>query len=838
MKGKLKRIIGILLVVVMMIPAVQTSTVSAAVKPTLNKTSITLTSTGVTYQLKVKNQPANTTTSWSSSNKKVAVVNGLGTVIAQNKGTATITCLIKGKNKSYTKLTCKVTVKIAATKVTISNAKEVNNVHEMIIGETYDFNRQLTPKGSSDKTYWEIEHPDIATVDSAGVVKALKVGTTRLIARAGATKKAAYSDTNPVTDSVLIHVSEPSAKVESVIKTDDKTLTVKFTYPMVQADLLDAYGKLNESNITVNGIVVQNTKPADVGTLKGSLSADGKTLTITAANDWDGYYLIRIEKDAKTQAGVAFEGYDEELNFSDTLQGTIVSSTLDDTGMIMEVKFNRPVDISRIKAQTDDVALDNSVLNQTTKTALTSSSNYSLSKDKKTLYINLATIASVDYNKTFRLYVSEIYDTKGNPINPFVNEIYVSTDTKAKPNATLSYVERTGKNSLTAHFSKSIQYAGYMTVGNTTVTGVVNKDDKTCVTYTFPNLSTTSSYITGTISSWASYNTGSYGVAPSQTFTCDMSVGTAGPTLSEQPQFNTTQNSTGIVNSIVLTYDKKVTLVKASGTLSATFRDSSSNVIPQYLKYTASVQDNVVTLVIDPANTIATGTYQITIPGFFVQDTYMNYNEQITVTVGTNTGAGAQFPAPTSIEQDKYNPSVVYVKFGKKVDLTSAQTVTNYKLDQYHPYTAEVTSNSDAGSVVQLTFTSGLFAMSTDRPMYIENVKGYANSYGPMEKYRKNIYVAENKAPIYSKATLSGTTITLVFSENIKGTADFKVYSNGQSIPLNSATSCYISGNTVVIVLATTVSPYSTYVEPGQNCNITDMLGNKAVLPATMSITN
>lgn len=64
-----------------------------------------LISKGKTLNLTIKGKVGKAT--FTSSNKKVATVNGKGKVVAQNNGKATITVLTNGS----VKLKCKITVK-------------------------------------------------------------------------------------------------------------------------------------------------------------------------------------------------------------------------------------------------------------------------------------------------------------------------------------------------------------------------------------------------------------------------------------------------------------------------------------------------------------------------------------------------------------------------------------------------------------------------------------------------------------------------------------------------------------------------------------------------------
>lgn len=834
MKGLWKRLLCMLLAVALIVPMVfsDSAVVLAAKKPTLNKKSKTITGVGSVYTLTVENQPENTTLTWSSSNNKVADVNGLGQVTAKAKGKTTITCLITYTDKSVMKLTCKVTVKVPATAVAISNANLVNNAHNMLVGETYDFNRKLTPTGSSDKTYWVIADEDIATVDSQGVVTALKAGATTLQARTGANKTAAMDPLNAITDSIILIVEEQTATVTKAEKTDDYTVIVQFSHAMTKSSLITTTGALNTGNVVIDGKKVNNVTAADLGTITPTLSSDGKTLTLKATNKWDGVYRIQIENDATTTSGTKFVGYDEEFDFSDNLIPAMVSFSIDDTGFIGLITFNKEIDITSM-----EVALDTSAqssLNVVTQTVLTTTSNYKLRADKKTIQVDLSGISSTDYNKLLTFSITGIKDLKGNITQPYINTVYIYTDTSTKPNATLQYVERTSKNTLTAHFSKSIQFPGFITINNMTAYGTVDSEDKTCVNYTISDTTASSTgYLNGTIQGWYSYNT--LTSAEATNFVVDMSVGAIPPTLTNYELVSTLNNNT-TTNAIVLTYNKNVTLSNASGVLTSVYTDNYSNVNQYYLQYAATVKDNVVTIVIDPSTVIGTGLYQVTLPANFVYDSYYNFSSAYTISLTSSISSGTKLPAPTSIVQDVTDPSVINISFSKKLDLTTAQNVNNYAVDTVHPYSAIVTYNDISGATVQLRFASGTMRLNANYPVTIENVCGVSGTYTAMDKYTKIMQLKENVAPTLTSAKISGTTITLTFSENIQGTAAFNVYNYTTTIPATSIANTYIQDNLVYIVLPQGVYGTDIRIEAASNCVIKDIAGNKAALSGQVQV--
>ena len=77
MKGQMKRIVAVMLSIMMVFTLVPLSSVNAASKAKLNKKSATI-YVGKTVQLKVNNNKKKV--KWSTSNKKIAIVNKKGKV--------------------------------------------------------------------------------------------------------------------------------------------------------------------------------------------------------------------------------------------------------------------------------------------------------------------------------------------------------------------------------------------------------------------------------------------------------------------------------------------------------------------------------------------------------------------------------------------------------------------------------------------------------------------------------------------------------------------------------------------------------------------------------------
>ena len=118
---------------------------------------------------------------FKSSNKKVATVDKNGVVTAVKKGTVTITAKTSGGKKA----TCKVTVKVPATKVKLNKTKAT-----VAKGRTLTLKATMTPSSSTDKLTWTSSNKKVATVDKNGKVKALKKGTATITVKTASGKKA------------------------------------------------------------------------------------------------------------------------------------------------------------------------------------------------------------------------------------------------------------------------------------------------------------------------------------------------------------------------------------------------------------------------------------------------------------------------------------------------------------------------------------------------------------------------------------------------------------------------------------------------------------------------
>ena len=107
--------------------------------------------------------------SWRSSNKKVAKVSSSGVITGVKKGTATIYAKMAD---SDVEVKCKVTVKYAPKKVSIKPASLT-----LSAGMTFQLQASVPSKYASGSYIYSSSKKSVATVDSNGLITALKAGS-------------------------------------------------------------------------------------------------------------------------------------------------------------------------------------------------------------------------------------------------------------------------------------------------------------------------------------------------------------------------------------------------------------------------------------------------------------------------------------------------------------------------------------------------------------------------------------------------------------------------------------------------------------------------------------
>lgn len=796
----------VLLVSIPMFWNYNTGTASAAT-PKFAKSKVELVGVGKTYQLKISNEVKKSTYKWTSSDKKVVKVSTKGKITAVAGGSTTVKCKITYPDKKTKTLVCTVNVKVPAEDIRITNAVLVNGTHRITLGSTVDFNVETTPAKSTDTTYWYVDKGDkeCISVDDAkqGIVTARKTGTVTLRVKAVATSTAAAAKQSVVEDTIIIEVAAPTATVQSAEIISTKEIKVIFDSPVNSSTVIEAGNKLL-SNIKVTlGKNAKGVLAADPGSLTGSLSTDGKTLIITCAKTFDGEYGISFTNKILTSTGVAIKETSRNLSFVDNYPPTLTGVTLDDSGFKAQINFSEPMDFSNLSVS-NAALLNGTNASANTLSILNNRLNYVPSEDKKSLMIDLSTIASADYGKSFSVILAGTKDMAGNAPANYTLMAVLRADNTPKPQAVPMYVTRTGYNTLTAYFTRSISYPGYLQIkGGYMITGVVDASDARKVNYT---INDTEAGITGInevkLSQWNSYNvvTTDTSAQTGRSFNVDFTVDRTNPILISY-EFDAP------TSTLTLIYNKDVVLASAAGVITTTLTtvtdDIRSGTNINYTKLADEADKKTVKLKI--SNMTSLGTYDFTLGNGFVTDAFKNPSLSRTVRISNSTTSSAALPEPYLIAQSASNLSQISIEFNVKLDKTSAENVGNYVIPGVSILSAQLTKNTaDSGATVLLTVADGAIDASVERPVRINGVLGYNSSYSAITDFSRNVMLKDNKkpslmgAPVFDRT--AGNVIRLNFSEQITGTLVVKVITTSNT-PYTIGNTVTVSGNTANIIL-------------------------------------
>lgn len=847
MKKHLFKWIAFLLAVILTVPLLPANTafVSAAAKPAMSVKSKTVIGLSQEFKLAIKNLPKTgiKSTSWSSTNKKVATVYG-GEVTSIGRGTATIKCKITYKSGKVITPSCKVTVKIPATAIKISNAQDdtTNNSRQVIaVGDSYAFDCALTPANADNSITYDINNKEIATVDSKGIVKGVKPGFATLTARAKLAKPADYKynldNILDIKDSINIEIVTKTAKVTGVELLDTTTIKVTFDEAVDEKTILNADKKLM-SNISIitksdkNGVIASS-----LGTLTGSLSSDGKTLTISTSGYFNGLYGIRFSNNVLTKDHQPLMEYYKELSLYDTEAPAYKNYTVDDTGLIATIHFSEAMNFSGLKVVEVTQVSSNTAAKSSTISRLGQKTNYKASNDSKSLSIDLSQISTLDRDKQFRVVFSGLKDRAGNyPANDRITA-FLATDTKPKAQAKLVSIVRSDGNTLKATFTRAIETPGNILLSNgLTINGTVNQEDNHQVTYTLDSASAKLTGMQDVLAGyWNSFNviTSDTSANTYTTVKVNFTYITELPELIDY-QFTVETYSGEPVYNLVLFYNKEVTVIERNGEFKARLVNGGTSSYDNYISYTANADRSIVTVVLDKEDMQEGGTYTITIPEDFIQDEYGNTNIDTAVKLVNADGSSTALPKPRAVVQSSDDASVIFVTFGNKLDEDSAQDESNYNISGAVVESAVLTDNTTTGATVKLTLSSDSINESTKYNITISGISGYHNSYTAMEPYTTLVFLRENEGPGGGAAVYtSPDKIIITFNETILGTASFRVMQNGSDL----VDSCIISGNKIIITLDDIpASGQLMEIIPTSSNRITDIHGNPSNI-RTYSIT-
>lgn len=596
--------------------------------------------------------------------------------------------------------------------------------------------------------------------------------------------------------------------------------------------MINGAGALQNLSITaetVNGVASSNP-----GTLTPELSADGKTLTLTTAagSKFDGTYTVELAKNTVkiVKDGSYVSQFEGTVVVKDTTRPTLTGVTYNAAGTVAYLAFSEPVSTLDGDFSITGVSrADGVALNAATTTNFTAADFANSATKRNVIEVSLADIDSADANKNININFVGVKDGAGNLITPNPVSVSVVKDTAVKAQASLASVKRASATTLELTFDKELQTAPSVEVnGGTATTATVTADPKVYEV----TLTAAEQALTGiknvVVNGWNAYNT-SGAVSTPVTKIVDFTVEKTAPAIT-----STQLTKINNVNYLVVNFNEEVTLADlAGGTFTGTVSKPNGDLVAiptvaftaptfhnQPLNATKSkaVKINLDTLTDGGAPyQFVPGTYNVKISAGIAKDAFLNSSAE-KATSFTVTSSTAKLAAPTNVASKAGNPSVVVVTFADKVDVASAETVSNYSIEGATIQSAKVVTNSGSGATVELTIAAGTVSHEGVRLATVKNVKGFADSFAAMDNYSVIKTFTENVAPKLAGTTpvklTSTSTIVVDFDEALVDASpgnDFDVYQNGVKVASTSALDGADTSK-VIITLGTPVTSTSGLV--------------------------
>ena len=216
---------------------------------------------------------------WSSSDRSVATVDKTGTVQGLKPGTATVTATAEGKSG-----TCAVTVKAKAVSVTeVTLDKTELTLTE---GETETLTATVKPDNADNrKVTWSSDKTEIATVDGAGKVTAVKAGEAVITV---ATEDGGKTATCKVTVKAKA-VPVTGVDVNPWVMTLSVRGTSKLSYTIRPADATNQNVKWESESPSVATVDSE-------GNVKGVAAGTAKICVTTEDGGFKSYCTVTVKK--------------------------------------------------------------------------------------------------------------------------------------------------------------------------------------------------------------------------------------------------------------------------------------------------------------------------------------------------------------------------------------------------------------------------------------------------------------------------------------------------------------------------------------------------------------
>lgn len=280
-------------------------------KITLSDSAVTLSLSRKNYQLSAYVTPDNATNkkiNWTSTNSKVATVDGNGLVTLVGGGTTSI--IATSDDNPAVSAICNITVEIPASSLVLDEKTKT-----LYVGDTYRLGYVITPTNAANKDIaWSSSNTAVVSVDTSGLIKAVGVGQAIITAKTG---------DGALTATCTITVKQKATGI--TLDTSDLELYVNQSYDL----------KVTVTPATSNDYTLtwesSNTTVATVDD-KGKITAvaAGKaTITVKTSTGQVAYCTVTV-KESATGLQLNYKEKTIVIGESFTLKATVIPSSAAD----------------------------------------------------------------------------------------------------------------------------------------------------------------------------------------------------------------------------------------------------------------------------------------------------------------------------------------------------------------------------------------------------------------------------------------------------------------------------------------------------------------------------
>jgi len=748
---------------------------------------------------------------------------------------------------------------VVDTLTAIANGKEevkqatINELREIIVGLELQRSNEgllklvLDYSATLDKVQMDYVNEVLAEVKAATTEAKLAGAKAKyndlLTMKDEALKAAVQSNIGAAIVAKEAELSIP--KVESVSAINGTTLQVKFNKAVNASTLYNTTtGAIDSSAITFDG--TSSANPITAANLTGSLSADGKELTVSVTGGTEffkGTYAVELMKDKvklKDDASQFVNAYQGLVTVSDEVGPSITGVTFDGSTAV--------VDFSEALKTEGTVSL-----NGVQQAAGTGYATFVAGSKKLTLN-------NIEAGKSYTLTVVSAKDVAGNLTSPNVlTYTFTAPVDNAKPAVAVSV---TGTK-VTFDFSEELKLADLdsdgtaddfakVTLGSGTpiYLSAAEQDasDKTKFVYDF-NSDVTGDFLNSTIK--VENFTDKAGLAGN--------AYTIAVTLQKDKAAPKFVSATTKDDKLIVKFDEDVTTSVAAGDLAVKYVNSEGVLTPAAaptaIGATANSYDangngtidgdeeNYIVIPLTGSQFVSNGklkagNYTVTIASGKVADTAAVVNATTSATTFTLAIAGdTTTKAIVQLESaaQQTAPGQILATFNNFMG-TSALVASNYKLGGVTlPSNATLTFLNDKKNVL-ITLPEGYVTANGDRVLEVANLKDIdGNTLKEGKTSVVTTGVKENVAPTATKVTLiDSQNLSVDFSEALAalpGTVTgVKVKVNGNEIALDTTGAFVLDSTSKVITIkadsATAFKLTDTITVEFSGTNIKDAAGN------------